>query len=394
VNRPKAKARGMGFGEALASTWPVAVKNLRRFWLQNLLLAALLGVSLAGYVLFSFYMGTGGITRPPAFPDTGLHDMYVAVLPAPERLADLQKALAETTASADVTALECGVYTEQYTNAGELPVLGLASESRLWERLGVTAPPAGSVLIPAELAGRAGLGQGSTLALVDPASGQIRVVSVAGTFRPPIGLLDVVLGVSDAAVNGGNLIVALVGSGAAGTSAARAWLDTLQPVVLQGPDFLPSLWDRLRFQVTAPGSTVVTMIFLFAALGVMSVLFLSFLDRRPELAILKTVGVESVQITAMFVWEVFVAALAGAVIGGVLVAAGRGILGWLGTPLAGGAGGLVAAFLRGLGGLVVFTAVGAALPVALARAATVNELLNDAGIYLIRRRVEAWHKPV
>jgi len=397
VSDRRVPGSGTGIAAALAEAWPLVRKNLRRFWLRDLLLAALMGVTLAGYVLFSFYMGTGGVARRPVFPASGLNDVYVAMFSSPRPVGQLRQDLSKTTAAAAISALGYGTYRQVYTSVGELPFLGLPADSPVWGKLGVQPPPPGSVLVPEDIAARAGLSAGASLALVDATSGRSRPLLVAGTFAAPLGIVDAMLIQTDNSTTAGNVIFAVTASGPAapGPAVVRTWLESLDPQILQGPDFLGTMWDRLRAQVTAPGSTVVATIFLFAVLGIMSVLFLSFLDRRPELAILKTIGADATQITAMFVLEISAAAGMGAALGLVFVAAGRAGLAWLGMPLAGtGLGGLIAAFVRGFLGLAVLTAVGAALPVALARAATVTELLNDAGVYLIRRRVGAWRRPV
>lgn len=136
--------------------------------------------------------------------------------------------------------------------------------------------------------------------------------------------------------------------------------------------------DIVAMDVTFPAAVVTVLVCLFVGAGALGTMLLSFLDRRRELAILKTVGLGGGAISRLLAAEVVIVGAAGAVLGGLVSVAVSLVFG-----AAVRAGDLIAA---GLGGVAVLLA-STALPILLARAATVAQLLTGQALRLIYRRV-------
>ena len=136
--------------------------------------------------------------------------------------------------------------------------------------------------------------------------------------------------------------------------------------------------DIVGMDVTFPAAVVTILVCLFVGAGAMGTMLLSFLDRRRELAILKTVGLGGGAISKLLAAEVLIVGAAGAVFGGLASPAMSSVFGYTVRP-----GDLIAA---GLGGVAVLLA-STALPILLARAATVTQLLTGQAVRLIYRRV-------
>lgn len=120
----------------------------------------------------------------------------------------------------------------------------------------------------------------------------------------------------------------------------------------------------------------------FVGVGVLTVFLLAFLDRRREIAVLKTVGFRGTDIARVFGLEVAVVGTAGLLLG--LTAAYALVTAWLGQRLSPAmVGGCVLAVLLTL-------AAATLLPIAMASAATVTELLGGRRVIAVfRQRVVA-----
>lgn len=160
----------------------------------------------------------------------------------------------------------------------------------------------------------------------------------------------------------------------------------------------------LRYDVFLPGGEAISLVFLFVGLGVFTVLFLSFLERKRDVAILKTIGLDGRDIGRVFSMEALLLGTAGAVVGLILSC---GLLAWVGggATAGGGTAGAAAGLLTALRGNLVFSLgalvrgvlfiyslvfAAAWLPMSMARAATVNQLLFDEPIRLFYRRVSSY----
>jgi ABC-type antimicrobial peptide transport system permease subunit len=137
-------------------------------------------------------------------------------------------------------------------------------------------------------------------------------------------------------------------------------------------------------QTYMPGAGVMTMVFAFCGIGLFTTVTLGFSDRRRDIAIFKTIGLESGGVVAMLLTEQALVAASGAALGMALAAiAIPRLAGFFpGDPSLSG--------LNALKGVVAGAAVLAAaafLPAATARVATVNQLLYNLPVPLRAQRV-------
>lgn len=157
------------------------------------------------------------------------------------------------------------------------------------------------------------------------------------------------------------------------------------PKVFWQPDLAERLVEQAASQATAPLSGNAFNAFILSAAGAFAAMFTAFLDRRRELGIMKTVGLENSYVAVAIGLEVGYAGILG-LISGVAIARLaasnliRGVSGsFLDIPwrlIAGG--GAVAA---------VLLAASTFVPWAMARQGTAVELLNERPVPIIRRKI-------
>jgi hypothetical protein len=406
----------------VAMVWPLAVRSLRRHRLRYALMSALLGLAVAAYLLYGTFLAGA---RHEASLRMGSFELPCDVALLSTRTGLTQETLADWMRRGGVASMSTGRLTLYHTSLGSLRVLALPADSPLWAAAGCGDPAAGlapvpgprQVVLPATLA-RAPAGSGASadgaatggasadgaavgdrLPLIPPRAPRGRIeVRVVGFHSAADHLLrDVAL---TALVSPGPLpncmFIEARSQGAAASLASMLRLEFAQPrrPVLGQADDPIVLWtgtaDELQRSVLSgtymPGAGVMTLVFAFCAIGLFTVSSLGFLDRKRDLAILKTIGLESSGVTAMLLLEQAVVAGAGTAVAltVALLAIPR-----LGGFLPSGATLGIATVVKGtVAGLVVLGA-GVILPALTARVASVNQLLYNLPIPLQTRRVYA-----
>lgn len=378
-----------------AEVLPLALRNLRTWGVRYALLAGMVAVGLAAYIAFDGYFR--GFARTAALVTEPLRlpaDVVVRLEgPAPGA------AMEELFGGHFVAGVEPAWADRALGPLGDAEVWVIPPDSRLVDRAFVVArgrPPQqkDEVWLPEALADDAGIGLGDPLplAFVD-GSGRVlaqQTYTVVGLFRSASPLF------------GGPVIVPAGMAGAArpvyfvrATEEARAAEVVAARLegILAARGVDSTLWTadlgRRRAELRSgeifdPGRRAVGLAFLIVGLGVFTVLLITFLDRRRELAILKTVGADGGVIGRLHLAEVGLTAGAG-VLGGM----------WLGFAVArllesATAWPVLSGPASAAWGVVFVAAVitgAVALPVALARAATVQALLTDGRIHLVTQRV-------
>jgi hypothetical protein len=173
---------------------------------------------------------------------------------------------------------------------------------------------------------------------------------------------------------------------------ARQWLEKANgwwgwdqlPLVVSG-DYARRVTTGLAAGIYGGTRRVLGMGYAFVALGIYSVLLVAIIQRKRELAIHKTVGLSPRQLLLVYGLEiVLVSALA--------FALGCVVVGWWGARVAAVMGvetGVTAvAVLQSLATVGTLVVLASALPLAMAGAATVNQLLYGQKLYVFTRRVE------
>jgi hypothetical protein len=133
-------------------------------------------------------------------------------------------------------------------------------------------------------------------------------------------------------------------------------------------------------------SGIIGLSLVFVGIGTLTILLLAFMERRREVAILKAVGLSGGDIALIFALEVSYVAILGMAIG--LGLAALVLKAWLGTPI----DWRLAVRSAAVTALVLY--LSSMLPVAMARSATVAELLSGQRVIAIfRSRVGAIGAP-
>ena len=420
-----AAGRGVNLREEAA----LALVNVRRWWWRYLLTALVLGAGMAVLLLGLGYISAHGRLLGRDSPRLGLPCHLMMRVPPAVRVmvdpgqpennipptyryqsvftGDLAAALAKTgvrwmegVASAPLLSSPLGQGEVWYVVPG-----GRLAGALTW-RAGRPPRGPGEVGLPDGWARRADLGEGDVveLGVVDPGTGYLQreTCRVVGVYEG----VDAVLAAP---------LLCLPGEGWQGRDFARELEDSGEvawpyPSILlvepgeAGADVLFRILENEEYPVGemlwtgTPGERVreltwrmygtvqslFPLVFLFAGLGVFATGLLAVLDRRRELAVLKAVGITGAQVGRVLTLEALAAGLAGSLLGLAGVLLGRP---WLEAP-GGNPVPVPAAAVAGAVVVVLVTSgLAAAGPAAMARAATVDELLRGRAIRLWRQRV-------
>jgi len=375
--------------ELAAAVWPLALRSLRRQRGRYALMSGLLGLGIATYLLYATYLSGAGLQASLALAPFELPADVVFL--GQRTLAAAELGEWERRGGVDVLAV--ARLTEYRTEHGTLRVLALPAASPLWEAVGAPAPEPGAILLPALFRPRAG----PTISLIPPRApeGAAPAVVAGHHTATDVVLSSMALTLLPQPGPAPNCLFIWARTEAAAASlAGTLTVDYLQPrrPLLSRADGPVLLWTGTAAalargvvsQTYMPGAGALTMVLAFCGIGLFTVSSLSFLDRKRDLAILKTVGLESGGITAMLLLEQGFVAAAGTALAMAVAAATipplRGLL-----PA--GSGLRWTSVFWGVAVGMLVQAAGVALPVLTARVATVNQLLLNLPVSLQRRRV-------
>jgi len=390
----------------IRALWPVCRRSLRAGGRRNLLIIALVALSLVFYSLYvSFldvtYRESAKLIRPVQLPPSIDVALYV-----PHGIPSADRQSLQTLYYLDNRAW--AVAGQVGTNFGTVTAMFIAETSPAQLPGAITtgtAPSAGQCLLPAELAAATGAAIGDSLRLTPlagpgapgPASPPPAVM-VAGVYQPcdpwfamPYIVLD------QAAYDAlGPPTMALLTVHPGGNYLARTltWLgQRLVPGELRTPYIaqraeLPLVltsataheWARqLQRAIYFPGGEAMFLLYIFFGVGLFTLMLLAFLERRREMAVMKTLGLTSGQVAAMLYMEVLSVAAIGLVAGGVLLTASLPALRQLtGQDLR------LSAWIWASGSLFTLVALllSVWLPIGMARLATVANLLGGQPFHL------------
>lgn len=355
----------------LPVTLPLACRSLRRRPGRALLAAVAIAACLAGFVLFSaFIEGRAGAFTARVAPLRLPTDIVIAG-EQPFNPAALQAAERRAT----VTQLEAGWAEDRYTAAGRLSVLWLPSTARLLSELNIVAgrlPVApNEVLLPEKLPELTGATVGGTWAL-----GPTEAATIVGVYRVGDDWLTqpILLRTSDGPLN-----------------RAFVWLSADRNDVATAATIAAALGGRalhrdtprqdaraLLLGVYAPGYGIATALFGFVSLGLLSVLLLSFIQRKRQFGVMKAVGLTNPELQFLLLAEGGMIVAAGAIVG---IPTGMVLVSQLSARL-----GLTLTLRPGaLAGAVVLAAavfyLGSLIPATVSRQAPVDALLYNRRVY-------------
>lgn len=387
-----------------AILWPLARRGVAVAKRRHALLAALVGLSLVFYCLYmSFlnltYREAAQLAQPASLPAP-------VVLVYPDGLTPADEAAVRSLYWLDASLPV--VLGPAATNAGVVDVM-VVSDATPVPELGILTrgvePGPGECLMPVGMAAAAGLELGGELtlrALRRPGGAGLELlppaVTVSGLFEPNADWLAVPLVVVpevDFAQSGGPTMV-LMWVSYPETFMARtvSWLkNRLTPpdvgmiyraqravVPLVMLDNTPGeLMRGLARAIYLPGGGAMFLLYVFFGLGAFALMLLGFLQRRRQLAVMKTLGLTSRQAALVLYLEVLIVAAVGLALGFAVLAASMAPL-----RLVTGKDYVLSPWILTTGAVLSLLAllVSVWFPIVLARLATVAVLLGGQPLRL------------
>lgn len=360
----------------------LALRRLRHGWkihLAAMLLTALTGCAFLLYQSYMLQMGTHLGEQTEEL--TMLADIYVDLPPG-----------TVSTAPAIITgswrnrpqplALAQGLSFTAGSSYGRLAAIAISPLDGYEGPL----PPAGEALAPDYLVHSLGLPLGEEIEILLP-QGQTVSVALTGTYASSPATAALLLSHSwlqqISSLSGFNRFYYELPRDLT-LPAAQSFLARFYPGSTIKDRFQPAALARQAIADTySSGSGLVTLLFVFLALGVLTALLLSFLDSKRELSVLKSLGLTPKELSGLFFGSGLVTAILGILaalgltIGSVFLLNARGVR----LPLA----------EQELSTMLIWTGLAyllaIAVPAGLARKATVNQLLYDQAIPLISTQV-------
>ncbi|MDP2858020.1 MAG: ABC transporter permease [Bacillota bacterium] len=322
--------------------------------------------------------------------------------------------------------VEFAALEQAYSPAGSVDVLYASPQSTWFLRAiniesGKAPASRDEVIVPVWFARRARVTVGSTLTLVFPYTPLHRLedheFTVTGVFSTDFALADAPVIWEDSyhqhelselteygTRGSGARMLAMFDLGGARTDAQaairdlRSAFEALNASVAGGriwytfqastglvPNQAEITARTLTQDIQMPAINALFLAFVFVAVGLFTVMLLSFYDRRRDIAIMKTVGIGNSDVASVIIAEIAIVTIAG-----VLVAAGLSSFAVKSLSGSVWAGVLEVKWVNILKGAAVgflVMAFSAAFPVSLAHVATVNQLLYDQRIYLFHRKI-------
>ncbi len=403
--------QALGLPRQVRVLWPLCRRLLASGSRRNALIIVLVALSLVFYSLYASFLDvtyreSAKILRPADLPAD-----IVLYVPRGVKAAD-QDAVRVLHY---LSRREWGVLGQVATDFGAVQALFSPADAPLalpGTLVSGDHPLSGECLLPLSLQGVPGAEIGAQMRLIRlagpgaqgpgveaaGAGGFPAAVTVAGFYQPRDPWFDMPYVVLDASgyAAAGDPSIAFLWLHPTGDYLARTvnWLrsrfvplDLRVPYVAQRAE-LPLImtaglafdWARgLERAIYFPGGEAMFLLYVFFGVGVFTLMLLAFLDRRRELAVMKTLGLTSGQVATLLYMEVLAVAAVGLLVGGGLLAAGIGPLRTLT-----GQDYRVPAWILGSGALFSLLALllSVWLPIGMARLATVANLLGGQPFHL------------
>ncbi len=381
----------------------LSTKNLWRWRYRALAVAGLVAVAFSLYVLYGALLVTNG--------QKGMAEIKALSLPADMVVVARGDALGKTAAQFEKPKYnrrimehgEEAVALTTYSRLGELEILGVQLSTPFFsaEKIGLIGQPLtrpGDLLLPQALAEskQIKIGDKLTLAALERSSGayQEAAFTVVGTINPsyelvqPLALRDDLYVLRGRATPNRFLIQKYSDCD---LSYLVEWMSTVFPQHTLLSAYTPrTLGQRIIADMYQPGKQVLAMVYLFMGIGVLSIALITFLERRRELAVLKTLGVSNRQTALVLGSEQALSGVLGLGVGYAVIRVLGQRLSWMSQ--------LDPATLRGLllQGTVLTIAVlalSAWFPTLTAKVATVNQLLFSRTIPIVTEKTDRLMRP-
>jgi len=359
----------------------LAWKNAVRWKTRIITIALLIGLTGSitllynGYVISATNSGMARITPI----DTSYFDMLLL-------LNDDQKVVPQENLPRArynrniLTSYESSLLVLLATQYGDLQVLGISEGTGFYKDTdGNPLPVAyGEILLPSAFNRKHDIKPGTTLMTFNEDSRGIRRFSAtaSGSYEQdayPVALasIDFLRAITEKAPD--NVILMRINSDVSTMAHLEEYMNTVYPGATQISNLLPrQLGQSMLTQAYQPSNFLLVFIYLFMGIGILTIALITFLERRGELATMKSIGVSNNQIVTVFGFEYGLAQVAGVIITwllGLAIISRMGL--FAGTSLA------AVSVIIARGNIIALVVLILALlyPILIARAATVNQLL-------------------
>ena len=267
---------------------------------------------------------------------------------------------------------------------GDLPLLGIPENSTFFpaafpqENNRQENLTGGRIIVPATFAARNGLQIGDPLDICyDTSRGQQRfTLQISGIISEdayPVALTSYSWLQQESGESRSNAVLIWQNTTDADMSHLEEYMASVYPRATRICSLLPQqLGGTMLAQAFRPGNLLLIFIYLFMGIGVLTIALVTFLERRGELATLKSVGVSNKQMVYLFGMEYGLAELAGVTITWLV---GFGLISKISIFAHIGNGEISGMILSGNLIALIVLLLSLVYPVGIARIATVNQLL-------------------
>ena len=393
--------QGNGDGKAIIAT--LVAKNLWRWRWRNVTVAILAAVSFVLYIVYagiSLAAVASGISRIVPL-NTTYYDALV-VPAANTRILDVSE-LPATRYQRDIYSHgEAAYLAPIYSNYGKLEVLALDAQSAFFRfddehtDLGRGLRQSTDLVLPSYWAKDYGvqLGDTATIGLFPLEEDKSIAFNVVGMYEGSAETAFPLILAEDLHTIQGNTrpncyLVNYLRESAALEHLCE-WMSAAYPQAVIISSVLPEQMGLdLLDQANAPGASIFFMIGLFAFTSIFTIAFVSFKERKTELATLKSIGMSQQQVTWLFLGEYVISGSLGMGIAYATAIYLCQALPWL-SPFWPSA--ILPAFVEGTIIIVAIMLVSLSYPLILARVATVDQLLYARSIPIWVRRINYLEK--
>lgn len=386
----------------------LSLQNMKRWRWRILTIALLVALSFSLHVLYGYYLSdaaASGSAQTEAM-ETRYYDLMIVLKDEPPRSPDELPTPRFQRKLFGVGEEAVGLVVD--SSIGELDLLGIQEGSAFFrieaaDIEGRLPSQPGEIALPQQVARSAQLQVGDAVQLSynDQFLRRYLELELVGTYRDDFDLPPALVQIEDAMalqaepqpnrylvnynrntdeLNDENALSFLV-----------EWMASAYPSAMLISDVSPHLLAQsLLSRILSPGNGILLLIFVFMGIGILTVALMTFLERRREIAALKSVGVSDNQMVALLGLEYGYGAFTGILAGMLIVLVLKSQMAWLqGAAWSS----LFTLAAQALANTAVVMVIALAFPLMTARVATVNQLLFARTIPLFKTRTDHMTHP-
>lgn len=325
-----------GKEEGIGSIWRLSQKNAW-FWRWRLFtVAAVISLSFTLFTLYGAFMD--GVASSGLARTEGLSTKYydVLVIPPPNKTIKDRDELPMPKYQRKIFGVgEAAVGLFADSRTGSISLLGIQSDSAFFdfvteELQGCRLKQQGEALLPSSYAKRSNLHPGDLFSCSRLEQNVRRnlTLEVVGIYHDDSALAPALISIDDAyslqalPVANRYLINYDRNSKDGNLPNLVEWMASTYPGALLICDDLPHIISQsLLSRILLPSAGLLVLFFIFMCVGILTVALMTFLERRKELAALKSCGITNKQVGILLSMEYVYSAMAGFGLGLIMVGA-------------------------------------------------------------------------